>query len=65
MSGLLDRFPNLPAERRTYAAMLAAVDDAVGAVMRTLDEYHLTENTFVVFTSDNGATRARGIGYKG
>ena len=53
----MDRFPNLERERRTYAAMLSAVDDGVGEVMRTLRELHLAENTLVFFTGDNGATR--------
>ncbi len=49
-------------DRRMYAAMLAAVDDAIGAVMRTLAEYGLTEETFVIFTADNGATREKRAG---
>ncbi len=53
----VDRFLNLEPERRTYAAMLSAVDDGIGQVMRTLREYHLTDNTLVVVTGDNGATR--------
>jgi arylsulfatase A-like enzyme len=52
-----DRFPDLEPERRTYAAMLSAVDDGVGLVMRALREHHLTENTLVFFSADNGATR--------
>lgn len=52
-----DRFPDLEPERRMYAAMLSAVDDGVGLVMRTLREHHLTENTLVFFSADNGATR--------
>ncbi len=49
-----------------YAAMLSAADDGVGQVMRTLRELHLTEQTFVFFAADNGATReARaGLGQK-
>jgi arylsulfatase A-like enzyme len=53
----LDRFPDLEPERRMYAAMLSAVDDGVGQVMRTLREHRLTENTLVFFSADNGATR--------
>lgn len=36
------------------AAMLESVDDGVGRIMQTLDELGLTDNTLVVFTSDNG-----------
>ena len=37
-----------------YAAMVHSVDDAAGAIMRTLDELGLADNTLVIFTSDNG-----------
>ncbi len=37
-----------------YAAMIASVDESVGRVMQTLDEQKLTENTVLIFTSDNG-----------
>ncbi len=53
----MERFPNLARERRTYAAMIAALDDAVGQVMGALRELRLLENTLVFFTGDNGATR--------
>ena len=41
-------------KRRTYAAMVSAVDDGVGKVLDKLDELGLTENTIVFFLSDNG-----------
>lgn len=37
-----------------YAAMIASVDESVGRITRLLDELKLSENTIVVFTSDNG-----------
>lgn len=37
-----------------YFGCLAAVDENVGRLMDKLDELKLTENTVVVFTSDNG-----------
>lgn len=40
--------------RRTYAAMLAAMDDAVGRILDVLRERQLEENTLIVFFSDNG-----------
>jgi arylsulfatase A-like enzyme len=43
-----------PHRNPVYAAMLESVDQSVGAVMRTLDENGLADNTLVVFTSDNG-----------
>ncbi|MDX1948024.1 MAG: sulfatase [Pirellulaceae bacterium] len=38
----------------TYAAMMEAMDDCVGLVMKKLDELQLTDNTIFIFTSDNG-----------
>ncbi|HEX3149305.1 MAG TPA: sulfatase-like hydrolase/transferase [Gemmataceae bacterium] len=37
-----------------YAAMLESLDDAVGRVVKKLDDLKLTEKTIVIFTSDNG-----------
>ncbi len=37
-----------------YAAMVEAMDEAVGKVLAKLDELGLDENTVVFFTSDNG-----------
>lgn len=51
-------------EDPTYAAMIASVDESVGRVLATLDELKLSENTLVVFTSDNGGVggyRAAGL----
>lgn len=37
-----------------YYAMVTAIDDAVGRVLRTLDELGLAENTIVLYASDHG-----------
>ncbi len=37
-----------------YAAMIESADDAVGRVLKALDDAKLSENTIVIFTSDNG-----------
>jgi arylsulfatase A-like enzyme len=52
----LERFADLPFERRVYAAMIAAVDDGIGAVTRELDRLGLAEDTLIFFVGDNGAT---------
>lgn len=39
-----------------YAAMLDDLDREVGRILDTLNELKLTENTYVIFTSDNGGT---------
>lgn len=55
---LVAKFKNKPAagghNDPTYAAMIASVDESVGRVLATLDELGLSENTLVIFTSDNG-----------
>ena len=38
----------------TYAAMIESMDDAVGVLLDTLDRLGLSENTLVIFASDNG-----------
>lgn len=43
-----------PEEKAVYAAMIEHLDECVGRLMHTLDSLGLTENTIVVFTSDNG-----------
>ncbi|WP_340114618.1 sulfatase-like hydrolase/transferase [Maribellus mangrovi] len=51
----LSRFDNISEKKRkTYAAMVSAVDDGVGLILNKLAELHLDENTLVVFLSDNG-----------
>ncbi len=39
-----------------YADFVMQTDDCVGQILRTLDQLKLTENTFVVLTSDNGCS---------
>lgn len=41
-------------ERTVYAAMVEAMDQAVGKVLNKLEELNLDENTVVIFMSDNG-----------
>lgn len=42
---------------QTYAAMMKSLDDGVGMIMRTLDEEHLSRETIIIFTNDNGGER--------
>ena len=37
-----------------YAAMVEAMDDAVGKVLPQIEDSGLSDNTIVIFTSDNG-----------
>lgn len=51
--------------RRTYAAMLYAMDEAIGRVMETLKTRGLEEKTLVVFFSDNGGPTMPGTTING
>ncbi len=44
--------------RRTYAAMVTALDDAVGMVATALEHRGMLDNTLIVFHSDNGGAIA-------
>jgi arylsulfatase A-like enzyme len=47
-------YANFPEPRRTYAGMVAAMDEAVGQIIAALDEKKLRQNTLILFSSDNG-----------
>jgi len=54
----IDRYPNISdPTRRTYAAMVACLDDEVGRVVSALDKRGMRDNTLILFHSDNGGTR--------
>src|SRR5690606_7614314 len=42
-------------KRQTYSAMVTAMDRGVGAILAALEEKGITEQTLVLFFSDNGA----------
>ncbi len=41
-------------DHAVYAAMLASLDEAVGSVVKALDDLGIADRTLIVFTSDNG-----------
>ncbi len=49
---LIDK--NRDAFEPVYAALIETLDDTIGILMDKLEELQLSENTIVVFTSDNG-----------
>jgi arylsulfatase A-like enzyme len=51
----LDRFAGIAdVQRRTYVAMISALDDEVGRVLDALDGKRMRDHTLVMFHSDNG-----------
>lgn len=40
--------------RRTYYAMIVALDEMVGRLLRHIDELGISDNTYVIFSSDHG-----------
>ena len=62
----LARFASIPDKtRRTYAAMLSALDEAAGAVLGKIRESGLEDDTLVVFISDNGGPTMLGTTING
>lgn len=56
-----DRFQHIKDEkRRVYVAMVSALDDAVGAILKKLRDSGLEKDTLVVFASDNGCATYTG-----
>ena len=54
----IDRYSHIQdPTRRTYAAMVAYLDDEIGRVLAALEKKKMRANTLIVFHSDNGGTR--------
>ncbi|QGJ71133.1 N-acetylgalactosamine 6-sulfate sulfatase [Planctomycetales bacterium 10988] len=51
--------PNATHHNPEYAAMVASLDQSVGAILEQLDESGIADNTIVVFVSDNGGLTER------
>ena len=51
--------------RRTYAAMMFAMDEAIGRVRKSLADNGLDQNTLVMFISDNGGPTMPGVTVNG
>tara|TARA_B100000609_G_scaffold32114_1_gene23113 strand:+ start:1188 stop:2558 length:1371 start_codon:yes stop_codon:yes gene_type:complete len=54
---LVEKYKNLPVKGyrdHRYAAMIEAMDIAIGKVLKSLDDLNITQETLVIFTSDNG-----------
>jgi arylsulfatase A-like enzyme len=62
----LARFTNIADDqRRTYAAMLSAMDDGIGRTLAALRAEGLEENTLIIFFNDNGGPTMAGTTING
>ena len=67
----LNRFSSLSGNRKTYAAMISAVDDGVGDILAELADSGIDDDTVIFFLSDNGGKESHGAdnsplrGFKG
>ncbi len=52
------RFRDLDERDNIYASVLSHADDRIGELLNALDRLNLTENTLVIFSSDNGPARS-------
>lgn len=49
---------------KKYASMISRLDKDVGRIVKLIDALGLTENTLIIFTSDNGGSRSAWEGFK-
>ena len=62
----LAQFPNVSnKQRRTYDAMMLAMDEAIGRVRQKLADSGLERDTLVIFISDNGGPTMQGVTVNG
>jgi arylsulfatase A-like enzyme len=62
----LAKFPSIAdKQRRTYDAMMLAMDEAIGRVRQKLTDSGLATNTLVFFISDNGGPTMPGVTVNG
>ena len=64
-SRFLEMYRHLPEPRRSYAALVAGMDDSIGRIVGRLRETGLLDDTFIFFSSDNGAAARSGRGEGG
>ncbi len=56
-----DKFAHIQDKNtRVYYAMIAALDDAIGEILKQVQESELEENTLIFFASDNGGATYTG-----
>lgn len=62
----LAKFPGIEdKQRKTYDAMMLAMDENIGRVRKKLADTGLDKNTFIIFISDNGGPTMPGVTING
>jgi len=52
-------------DNATYAGMVKSIDESLGNIVKQLDALNLTDNTIIIFTSDNGGESTKTTAYGG
>jgi len=54
----IDMYPHIKAKnKRTFAAMVTCMDDAVGRIISAVEKRGMKNNTLIIFCSDNGGVQ--------
>ncbi|MDR1382701.1 MAG: arylsulfatase [Planctomycetaceae bacterium] len=56
---LYEQYADLKGTRKIYAGMIASMDNAVGKIVKALEEKGIKENTLIFFSSDNGGPQPK------
>ena len=54
----VDHYPGIPAVEAAYASLIEGMDKSLGDLMANVQRHGLTDNTIVLFMSDNGGLSA-------
>lgn len=57
----LDGTTKMHQDNAIYAAMIESMDESLGAIIRSLKQNSIYENTIIIFTSDHGGLSNRGV----
>lgn len=59
-ANLIKKYKSRGVKNPAYAAMIEGMDRSIGRVLKALDDLKLSNNTLVIFTSDNGSLFGNG-----